>query len=63
MLPILNFRVVAGLIACSATLALAGDWPQWRGPQRDGRSGAGSPAINSLPKELKPVWKLPIGPG
>lgn len=63
MFPILNFRVVAGVAACSATLAFAGDWPQWRGPQRDGHVAAGSPSIHTLPKELKPVWKLPVGPG
>ena len=57
----MNFRMVAGLVACSATLVCAGDWPQWRGERRDGHaSGAGIP---SLPKELTPVWKKAIGPG
>ena len=46
-----------------ATITLrAGDWPQWRGPDRDGHS-AGPLTISSLPKELKPVWKNAIGPG
>src|SRR5688572_11574524 len=45
-----------------STLALhASDWPQWRGVNRDGK--AASPAISSLPKDVKPVWKLPVGPG
>src|ERR1051325_2375366 len=37
------------------------DWPQWRGPKRDGH--AASETISTLPKELKPLWKLPVGPG
>src|SRR5689334_15203370 len=48
------------LAALSVHSVSAADWPQWRGPNRDGHA-AGS--VNSLPKELKPVWKLPIGPG
>lgn len=63
MIQPLNFRVVIGVVACTATLACAGDWPQWRGPQRDGHTTSDAPSINSLPKELKPIWKLPIGPG
>jgi outer membrane protein assembly factor BamB len=47
------------LVVGSAALP-AGDWPQWRGPQRDGH---GAVSVTSLPKEFKPVWKLPIGPG
>jgi outer membrane protein assembly factor BamB len=43
--------------------ACASDWPQWRGPSRDGHPAAGSPLISSLPKEVKPVWKISIGPG
>ncbi len=39
------------------------DWPQWRGPMRDGHVPAGAPALAALPKELKPVWKIPVGSG
>jgi outer membrane protein assembly factor BamB len=42
--------------------AQAADWPQWRGPNRDGHP-AGGATISSLPKELKPVWKNAIGAG
>jgi outer membrane protein assembly factor BamB len=38
------------------------DWPQWRGPDRTGYAKDG-PAITSLPKELKPVWKIDVGGG
>lgn len=47
--------VLAGCMAMSAA-----DWPQWRGPNRDGHA---ADSIVSLPKNLQPVWKLPIGPG
>src|SRR5437016_4774533 len=53
--------LIFGLLA-AATIAKAADWPQWRGPNRDGHA-AGSTTISSLPKELKPVWKNAIGPG
>ena len=42
--------------------ALAGDWPQWRGPARDGHS-ADSKSLSTLPKELKPVWRIAVGGG
>lgn len=44
-------------------LVLAGDWPQWRGPARDGHAAAGSPEIVALPREPKPTWKRAIGGG
>ncbi len=40
----------------------AADWPQWRGPGRDGRvAGAVLPAI--WPKALRQQWKVPVGIG
>src|SRR5438552_36578 len=41
----------------------AGDWPQWRGPTRAGYPSPDAPEVTSLPKELKPVWKIPVGGG
>src|SRR5687768_11483064 len=38
------------------------DWPQWRGPNRTGYA-ADAPTITSLPKELKPLWKIDVGGG
>ncbi|MFO0945257.1 MAG: PQQ-binding-like beta-propeller repeat protein [Planctomycetota bacterium] len=49
------------LLVCSSAVR-GEDWPQWRGPQRDGvwrESGI----VKSLPKELKFKWKTPIGAG
>jgi outer membrane protein assembly factor BamB len=41
------------------------DWPQWRGPTRTGYAAPTSVGANitSLPKELKPVWKIQVGGG
>jgi outer membrane protein assembly factor BamB len=44
----------------SAPLA-AEDWPQWRGPSRDGHAAAA--ARSAWPPALSPVWKVPVGEG
>ena len=53
----------AGLVACiSIGSASAQDWPQWRGPNRDGKlTGFTAPA--AWPKELKQNWKVEVGLG
>jgi outer membrane protein assembly factor BamB len=38
------------------------DWPQWRGPGRDGVI-AGLPARAAWPDALRPAWKVPVGVG
>lgn len=54
----------AGLIAGWAwSPVLAADWPQWRGPGRDGHAPPGATEVRALPKELEPVWKVTLGPG
>lgn len=48
-----------GLAALSAS---AGDWPQWRGPDRDAKvTGFKAPA--TWPKELTQKWKVTVGDG
>jgi len=42
--------------------AAAQDWPQWRGPSRDGLAAKG-PARASWPASLKPGWKVSVGVG
>jgi outer membrane protein assembly factor BamB len=56
-------RVLAAvvLIAAPATGAAA-DWPQWRGPDRDGLVRALAPRA-SWPETLAPGWKLKVGTG
>jgi len=54
--------VVGGVILVSATCALAQDWPQWRGANRDGKV-AGFTAPQTWPKELAQKWKATVGSG
>src|SRR4051794_15470301 len=49
------------LAFCTSTVR-ADDWPQWLGPNRDGR-WAEAGVRDTLPKELKPLWTARIGPG
>lgn len=43
--------------------ALADDWPQWRGPQRDGVWRETGLLEKFATTELKPTWSATIGPG
>ena len=52
---------VIGAVVLSTMALHAADWPQWRGANRDAHAPGAT--ISSLPKDIKPVWKLPIGPG
>ena len=48
-----------GLLAltCLATSVAAEDWPQWRGPRRDGAATEPPKLVSSLPPEgLRPIW-------
>ena len=55
---------IATIVAfCVATVLRADDWPQWRGPQRDGvwrETGI----LESFPRDgLKILWRVPVGVG
>ncbi len=53
--------LLGGTLAFSPAIC-AGDWPQWRGENRDGKvSGFTAPA--TWPTELKQSWKIPVGEG
>lgn len=55
--------VVAGVLFLLGSLpAVAQDWPQWRGPDRDGKA-AGFKAADTWPKELHQKWKVAVGAG
>lgn len=50
-----------GSVLASGATAVAADWPQWRGPARDGRATlAARPAF---PEALTPAWKVAVGEG
>ena len=48
--------------ACCARPLAAQDWPQWRGPARDGVAASFQPPM-PWPKALKLQWKTPVGSG
>jgi outer membrane protein assembly factor BamB len=54
---------VAVLVVCFVSnFTAAQDWPQWRGPNRDGQAAAfESPA--SWPEQLTRKWDVPVGEG
>jgi outer membrane protein assembly factor BamB len=52
-------RSLLALLLCSA-LALAGDWPQWLGPNRDGASPETVAPWKGSPQTL---WRQPVGEG
>lgn len=53
---------VALFIAIFSQVILAQDWPQWRGPNRDGTTN-GFIVPKVWPEKLKPVWKTSVGAG
>ena len=57
-----TITTVAGVLAVSASCALAQDWPQWRGANRDGKA-TGFTAPKEWPKELTRKWKVTVGLG
>ena len=42
---------------------LALDWPQWRGPSRDGTIPNNGLALKYLPEHPKVLWKIKSGEG
>jgi outer membrane protein assembly factor BamB len=49
------FRILTAITMFALT-ALAADWPEWRGPNRDGRSEE-----KGLPEKWDLAWKVPYG--
>jgi outer membrane protein assembly factor BamB len=59
-------KLASAVFACSLLVSasgVAGNWPQWHGPTRDCRIASDDPVPASLPKDLKPVWKISVGGG
>src|SRR5215468_2367547 len=55
-------RLRVTLVLFLAAGASAADWPQWRGPARDGLV-PGLPARAEWPASLKQAWRVPVGLG
>jgi len=59
-------RSIAAVVGCviliAASCVLAEDWPQWRGPNRDGKV-TGFTAPKAWPAELAQKWKVTVGAG
>ena len=54
--------IAGGVVVMSASGMRAQDWPQWRGPNRDGKV-TGFSAPETWPKELTQKWKVVVGSG
>ncbi len=57
------FCIFVNLLLCIGPFARADDWPQWRGPARDGVAG-----VSGLPKDWpaaapSPAWTADVGEG
>ncbi|HZQ45930.1 MAG TPA: PQQ-binding-like beta-propeller repeat protein [Verrucomicrobiae bacterium] len=50
-------------LLCILPGALAGDWPQWRGPDRTGQVPHSERIPSALPAEPKILWRIKIGEG
>lgn len=58
----MNTRNLSFLLTLCATAFAAGDWPQWRGPNRDGVLPA-TAEPKSWPAQLNRKWKIQTGIG
>jgi outer membrane protein assembly factor BamB len=57
-------RIILIILALVWSFSLsAGDWNQWRGPERNGKSAADEFVPQALAPEPKVVWRLEIGGG
>src|SRR5688500_16483593 len=56
----MTMRTVSVLL-CLAAAASAGDWPDWRGPKRDGKSPEKNLPVKWSPKGENLAWRVPFG--
>ena len=56
-------RLTVGLLlAIHVSCAIASDWPQWRGPQRDGQFAGPAWPDKLDTNHLRQVWRVELGP-
>ena len=53
--------LAAALVAGAITVTGAADWPEWRGPSRDGHSTETNLPGKWSPKGENLAWRIPIG--
>jgi outer membrane protein assembly factor BamB len=56
-------RIVLGAFFVLAFAIHAADWPQWRGPRRDGHMADESTTLTRLPSAPKVAWRTKAGEG
>ena len=59
---VIGVLMVAGLTSVVKTQNRAADWPQWRGPNRDG-AAASFAEPGTWPAKLNRKWKVDVGLG
>lgn len=57
-----NILAAALILVSAAAPLLAGDWPQWRGPQRDGQFAGPAWPDKLDTNHLQQIWRVELGP-
>ncbi|HKD37020.1 MAG TPA: PQQ-binding-like beta-propeller repeat protein [Pirellulales bacterium] len=60
---LLAISFVVTTIGAGMSAIRADDWPQWRGPNRDGVWHESGIVKKFADKQLQPLWRAPVGPG
>ena len=63
MLPIARLFLAVWIVFLLSGVSRADDWPQWRGPNRDGIWRERGIVERFASSELTPKWRVPIGSG
>jgi outer membrane protein assembly factor BamB len=56
-----RLAALAVIVGASLTVTFAADWPEWRGPSRDGRSAETNLPTRWSPQGENLAWRIPIG--